>query len=200
MKIAFICDANNPHVIARIKYLLKAGHEIYYYGLPPASDLIVPPGVHNYLVSPKSKLLKTKILKIIYTIFKLRQLTRKHEIEVVHIMWLGYILYAPFCNKRRTVYEIMGSDILVFPQRSLVWRIYLKVFFKFTDAVIQDALIAQNEGIKYGAPLENNQVIEVGVDFRYFNRKIEKGVARKKLGLRDGQKFVFSPRSFVSAK
>lgn len=197
MKIAFLCDANNPHVIARIKYLLKAGHEVYYYGLPPASDLVVPPEVNNILVEPTSGLARFKPFKILLTALMLRRLTRKHKIDILHIMWLGYIIYGPFCRKRKTVYEIMGSDILVFPQRSRVWRTYLKIFFPFSDAVIQDALIAQKEGIKYGASPVNNEVIEVGVDFKFFNREVEKGVARKRLGLGPEQKFVFSPRSFA---
>jgi glycosyltransferase involved in cell wall biosynthesis len=198
MKIAFLCDAGNPHVISRINYFLNSAHQIYYYGLPSSSELKVPKNVTYRRIQNNKWANKNKIFKLISNIIQLHRFSCKDSPDILHITWLGYIFYAPFIRSKKTVFEIMGCDILSLPQQSFLWRLMLMVFFRFSNAVIQTAKIAQENGIKYGAPKKNNHIIQIGVDFKYFNKDIKKGIAKSKLGLNDSDKFILSPRSFDS--
>ena len=66
------------------------------------------------------------------------------------------------------------------------------------DAIVQDSKIAQDYGIKYGAPSNNciNKIIEIGIDFNIFNNDVPKGIIRNKYNLRD-RKVIFHSRGVV---
>jgi len=101
---------------------------------------------------------------------------------------------AIFSQSKKTVVENQGSDVLRAPEFYPWLKIIYKLFYRYADAVIQDSKIAQDAGLKYGAPDKNNEVIEIGVDFSVFNNKVAKGVARKKLGLTADEPIIFSSR------
>jgi glycosyltransferase involved in cell wall biosynthesis len=205
MRIAFLHIENNPHVISRIKYFLSNGHDVFYFGLPPwdrkSRKSKTPVGAISISITPKKNILsqiisKIKLGKALLNIYKIRCLVNKHKIDILHIMWMSNGIYAPFAKPQKIVFENMGSDVIFMPKKSWIWRKQLNLYYRFGDAVIQDSRVAQECGIKYGAPAANNEIIEVGVDFSIFNLEVEKGVAREKLNLKNNQKLVFSPRSF----
>lgn len=197
MRIAFLHIANNPHIIARAKFFLNAGHEVYCLSPPLNGGHDIPAGVELLILYPPKIIARFRILKVLANILMVRRMVRLHNIDILHVMWLGYAVYALFSKAKVQVFENMGSDVLVWPQQSFLWRIFIRFSYRFADAVIQDSEVAQIAGIKYGAPRKNNQIIEVGVDFSVFNQQIKKGIARQKLGLTPEQKFIFSPRSFT---
>jgi glycosyltransferase involved in cell wall biosynthesis len=197
MKIAFLHNANNPHVNTRIKHFIKSGHRVFYFGLPPIDEPKVQDSVTFIGIRTNRFVEKIKPLKIVLNIIRLRRLIKQHQIDVLHIMWLGNCVYAPFLNPGAIVFENMGSDVLVKPHHSLIWRMFIRIVYKFSDAVIQDSKVAQDAGIKYGAPKENNQILEVGIDFSVFNTNVKSGIARNRLSLKGDQEFIFSPRSFT---
>jgi glycosyltransferase involved in cell wall biosynthesis len=77
-----------------------------------------------------------------------------------------------------------------------VFKPLYRFFYRFVDAVIQDSKVAQRKGLQLGAPANNNEIIEIGVDFRDFNPDVEYGKARANLGLSKDDKMVFSSRGF----
>ena len=85
---------------------------------------------------------------------------------------------------------------MITPSVYPVFKLVYKVFYKFCDFVIQDSLLTKNAGILYGAPRDNNLVIEVGTDIDIFNPKVEVGKARKELDLVEEQPIIFCSRGF----
>lgn len=199
MKIAFISSANSWHIQVRTKYLVSKGHTVYFFALYPGGENpIEPKGVK--CIEIKSKY-SNKIFRNVGRIFQIRMLSKKYKIDVLHIMGMGYGIYALFAKANKIIFENNGSDVLVIPEKNLFIKLLCKIYYKFlylfADAVVQDSKVAQYAGIKYGAPINNNEIIELGIDFQVFNLNIAKGVARKRLGLGLNQKMVFSPRSFT---
>lgn len=197
LKIAFLCNANNPHVIARARYFVQRGHDVFYFGLPPEGEQELSLGIQYYPLISSRWLSRIPILKVLRFTASLRQLTKKHKIDLLHVMWMPYSINVPFLGLKEVVIENMGSDVLIMPQNSLLIRVLYKWLYPFAKAVIQDSQIAKDASIQYGAKNQINEVIEVGIDFKIFNREREKGVARKRLNLKNDQQFVFSPRSFT---
>jgi glycosyltransferase involved in cell wall biosynthesis len=174
---------------------LEQEHEVYYFALPPHGKQAVPDAIKNIAIKPNA-FRNIKYLRQLSYIPTIRNLTRKYDIDILHIMEMGNSIHAPFSKSKKILLEIMGSDVLLRPQSSGMWRSLYKVCYRFADAVIQDSAIAQEAGLQYGAPKHPNKIIEIGVDSKIFNLDIPKGIARKRLKIGENEKFVFSPRSF----
>ncbi len=199
MRIAFVFLSNNQHIFNRLGYFLNRGHEIYYLGLTHSGNQPLPEGVKYIYVKSNQLLSKNKLLKPFHIFHKAQaiwKITRMYDFDILHFKWLPYCVNAVFSRSKKKVFEIAGSDILIIPKRSWIWRQLYKILFRYADAVIQDSKIAQEAGCQYGAPLKNNEIIDPGVDFSIFNCTIKKGIARNWLGIGESQKLIFSPRCF----
>ena len=126
------------------------------------------------------------------------QFTNKHDIDIFHVNGMLNSFYFPFSHAKRQVIENQGSDVLIAADLYPIFKLFYRIFYRFVDGVVQDSEIAQRKGLMLGAPDENNEIIEIGVDFRVFNPNVEYGKARKELGLSDGDKMIFSSRGFKS--
>ena len=200
MKIAFLTSANSWHIPIRTKYLVSKGHTVYFFALYPGEkNPIEPKGVKCIEVRSKYS---NNIFRIINRMFQIRVLSKKYNIDVLHIMGMGHSVYALFAQANKIVFENNGSDVLVHPEKNLSSKLFYKIYYGFlyifSDGVVQDSKVTKLAGIKYGAPTTNNEIIELGIDFQIFNSNIPKGVSREHLGLTINQKMVFSPRSFQS--
>ena len=199
MKIGFLTSANSWHIPVRTKYLISKGYTVYCFELYPGGESPIRQKGVNYLKIKSQH--KNRLLRNISRILQVRKLSKKFRIDIFHIMGLGYAFYSIFSKVKKIVIENNGSDVLVIPEKNLFTKIFYKIFYKllylFSDAVVQDSKVAQEAGVKYGAPVTNNKVIELGIDFNIFNMNVIQGKARKRLKLKSDQKMVFSPRSFT---
>lgn len=198
MKIAFLDAANSPYTNARIKYLVSRGHQVYYFGLPGMGRQTDPEGVTCIDIGP-SPLRKVKYLRLFGNVYTIRRLSQKYKLDVLHIIGLGNCIHVPFSGRTKVVIEHIGSDVLVGPDTKYpkITRGLYKIAYRMASAVVQDSVIAQEAGIRLGAPQSNNMVIEIGVDFSLFNSSVKAGVARRRLGIAGDQKLVFSSRGFA---
>ncbi len=127
-------------------------------------------------------------LKDVYTYVK------KFDLDILHIISMINSTYAICRNRVKIVLENMGSDVLILPKRYPIYKTFYKFMYKFSDAVVQDSYVSQRAGELYGAPLINNEVIDIGVNFEAFSPNIKFGIARKQLGLSEKVKMVFFSR------
>ena len=197
MKIAFLFNEYQPHILSRITYFLNKGYEVYYFALwspVPVLKKTLPEELH-YIPIPCNWLMRIKYIRFFRGFFLVQKLTKKYSIDVLHLVSAGNGLHALFSNSKVNVIQNLGSDVLVWPKRRPILKALYKIFYKKCDAVIQDSYISQNAGIKYGAPKKYNLIIEWGIDLKKFHPAIEKGRIRKKLGLSKERRIVLSPRN-----
>jgi glycosyltransferase involved in cell wall biosynthesis len=181
----------------RVKFLIAHGHEVYsiYF----ASKNM---GSHSSIdwsgsiALGRSSTLFVKYLNRILFPYQVAQFTKKHDIDIFHVNGMLNSFYFPFSHAKKQVIENQGSDVIITADIYPMFKLFYRFFYRFVDGVIQDSEIAQIKGQKLGAPVKNNEIIEIGVDFRAFNPDVEYGKARKELGLSDGDKMVFSSRGF----
>lgn len=158
----------------------------------PGGKAQIPKRVEYFGISLR---FSNKLLQTIETILKVRRLTKKLEIDIVHCLGMRYAFCLPFIKAKKKVVENSGTDILIWPKKVFALRYLYKFLYKFADGVTQDYKLVQELAIKYGAPIKYNEVIELGIDFDVFNLNIEKQIARKRLNIKN-EKMVFSPRGF----
>jgi glycosyltransferase involved in cell wall biosynthesis len=197
VKIAFLFNEYQPHVLSRISYFLNKGHVVYYFALwspVPVSKKHLPDQLH-YIPIPCNWLMKIKYIRFFRGFFLVQKLTKVYSIDILHIVGAGHGLHALFSNSKINVIQNLGSDMLVWPKQRPIFKLLYKLFYKYCDAVIQDSYLSQTAGFKYGAHKNNNLIIETGIDLNKFHTAVEKGRIRKKLGLRADKKIVLSPRN-----
>jgi glycosyltransferase involved in cell wall biosynthesis len=183
----------------RVRFLIERGHEVYsiYF----ASKNM---GAHSSIdwsdsVSlGRSSTLFVKYLNRFLFPHQVTQFTNKHDIDIFHVNGMLNSFYFPFSNAKRQVIENQGSDVLIAADLYPIFKLFYRIYYGFVDGVVQDSEIVQRKGLMLGAPDENNEIIEIGVDFRVFNPNVEYGKARKELGLSDGDKMIFSSRGLKS--
>lgn len=199
MRIAYITIANCLFVRERSRRLVQGGHDVHYIGVMPYNlallntKFVVPEGVTYHTVDSKKK---GRLARTLAKARGLMRIVRSLSPDVLHVIDMGYTVYLPFLARKKVVLEHNGTDVLVKPLKSHVWRLFYRFVYRYADAVIQDSVVAQQAGFACGAPGQNNEVIELGIDFSLFSPNILKGIARERLGLAPGDRFVFSPRGF----
>jgi glycosyltransferase involved in cell wall biosynthesis len=188
LKIAFLHRAKDPYTYERIKYFVNKNHNVYSV----IFDLDETTPSHNDFVQYKLRktvLDKIPLAKRFIHYFELKKILKKIDPDVLHVVNALNLAYLSYKFNFLKVIENQGSDVIHTPLKFKMLIPFYKYMYKKTDAVIQDSKIAQDYGIKYGAPKENdrNKVIEIGIDFNTFNNEVPKGIIRKKLGFGDRQ-------------
>jgi len=194
MRLGFLHQPNDPYTIVRMKYFISKGHTVFSITFPKKN--IKPRGINGItnIQLPDIMLNRIYMLKRVAFIWHIYKITKELKLEIFHVVNAESVILAAFSSSKKTVMENQGSDVLRTPNQYPWLKIIYKIFYNYVDAVIQDSKIAQEAGLKYGAPKENNEVIEIGIDFTIFNKYVKKGVARKKLNLNQNIPFVFSSR------
>jgi len=197
MRIAFLFNEYQPHVLTRITYFLEKGHTVYYFALwspVPTARQTLPNGL-IYIPIPCIWIMKIKYIRFFRGFFLVQKLTKKYSIDILNLVSTGNGIHSLFSGSKINVLQNLGSDVIVWPNRRPILKFLYKIFYRKCDAVIQDSYLSKNAGIKYGASKKNNLIIEWGIDLNKFNPEVEKGRIRKTLGLNADRKIVLSPRN-----
>lgn len=194
MRIGFLHQPNDPYTIVRMKYFVSQKHKVYSITFPKKNvQPIEINGLFNIQL-PNIFLNRIFLLKRLVYIWHINKITKKLKIDILHVVNAESMVLSVFSRSKRTIIENQGSDVLRAPLKYPWLKYIYRFFYKFTDAVIQDSKIAQDAGLKYGAPGKHNKVIEIGIDFSVFSDKVLKGNARRKLSISNDVPFVFSSR------
>ena len=195
MKIAFLHNANDPYTLQRIRYFISKKHIVYSIIFPSSKEQIEIDNL-NVIKLPDLRINNVFMLKRVIYFHHIYILTKKLKLDIFHVVNTQTIILAFFAKSKKKVIENQGSDVLLIPKR-FIWIKYIyNFFYNYVDAVVQDSMLSKKAGIKYGAPIENNEVINIGIDFSIFDYKIQFGDIRKKIGISSNDFMVFSSRGY----
>jgi glycosyltransferase involved in cell wall biosynthesis len=183
------------YAYTRVNYFIQRGHEVYSLSLSKNDCHFAPDGLTQFSLNTSSMLIPHIFDRFIH-LWGIKRFIKHYSIDILHVIGMLNCFYLPFCHSWKTILENKGSEILITPSVYPVLKLAYKVFYRFCDAVIQDSLLTRNAGILYGAPRNNNLVIEVGTDIDIFNPEVKVGKARKELALEENQPIVFCSRGF----
>ena len=196
MKIVMICDARSIHYKRWIRDLRNMGHEVIVFS--PWQDTSTEKNV-ELVATPKApvpmfKWLKT-LLKMLYRIrlsFEVRRKINQLNPDIVHSHfltdsgWIGaWTGFHPF------VVTVHGSDILVHPRKSIIYRLAVRFVLKKADKVIIVANHFRDALQKNGCDNNKIEFVPNYIDDNFFTSSAE--IARRY------QKFSEEP-GIVSAR
>ena len=192
MNIAYLYQKNDPYIEGRIKYLEEKGHRIYKLTYGSSQNYFTQTGIINFNLSDQYPFFALFFKRLVH-LSEISRFCKNYHIDILHIGNMLSIFYLMSTGSKLKIIENEGTDVLRTPKEyNLLGWIY-RIFYPFTNAVLQDSSIAKNAGLFYGAPLYNNKIIRFGVDFRKFNPNIIKGICRKEINALNN-KIIFCSR------
>jgi glycosyltransferase involved in cell wall biosynthesis len=198
LKIAFLHRAADPYTSERIKYFTGKNHVVYSIIFDFGENIQTENDNYKIIKLRKTVLDKIPFVKRFAHYFEIKNFLKQVKPDVFHVVNAFNLIYLKYKASFLKVIENQGSDVILSPKRYKFLIPFYKYMYKKVDAVVQDSKIAQDYGIKYGAPSNNNinEVIEIGIDFNIFNEDVPKGIIRNKYNLKD-RKIIFHSRGVV---
>ncbi|MBN1154268.1 glycosyltransferase [candidate division KSB1 bacterium] len=178
MNIVMICDARSIHYKRWVCDLRGRGHRVTVFSpwKDSSSHEIVEVVGTPRAPFPMFSWLKTS-LKMLYRIrlaLSIRKRIRKLRPDIVHAHFLtdsGWI--AAWTNFHPFVVTVHGSDILIHPQRSLVYRLVVRFVLKRADRVMIVAEHFRDALKRCGCREDKIEFIPNYVDDHFFTTKEE---------------------------
>jgi len=209
MRILYLGSSSDWHIDLWTQYFTRS-HEVFLFSdkenylndqafnnvsITHSDGLIGK--VLNYLKLSSHKMFQlNKFVSAKYYASQIDRLVVEHEIDVIHAHNLYYGYVASFLKEQvPVIFTPMGSDIIIHAQQNPIYKFMAHRAFKKAHVVTGDSLILQKKGYKVGAKLENNYIIQNGVDSDIF--KPEGNKLRHELGISPDETLVFSPRAIT---
>lgn len=168
MKICFFADSESIHTIRWCRHFQSLGHDVHLITLKSA----LIEGVRVYPLGVKGIKTSGGNWKTLFKYRKVKTLLKQIKPDVFHALYAtSYGITGSFCAYHPYVITALGSDILISPKQSAVYRILLKYAFKRAEKITVVAEHMRATAIELGAKPENVLTIPMGVDQEVFNSK-----------------------------
>ncbi len=182
MKLLFLGNATSWHVVPWVNFFANTHRTSLFSFIEPYAhssdlknvELVISKGFFGSALKlfkiNKDYLYKlNRILSIPIACIWLSIYVKKNKIEVIHAhsVFYGFLAFFIFSGKP-IVFTPMGSDVLVNPEKSLLYRLMTRIAYIRPSIVTGDSYLIQKTGIKYGANKKNNYVIQNGVNQKIF--------------------------------
>ena len=130
MKICYLCDLQSIHSQRWVEYFSKQGDEIHVITYQPYefkdNNVIIHPIKRNNPIPIISKLIELSYIV---------RLVKNISSDIIHAHSAGYGKILLFLWNYPTILSVWGSDVLVFPKKSLSRRIILKLIFRRVNII-----------------------------------------------------------------
>ncbi len=199
MRVAFLTYSFSMHINIKAKYFLKPNDKVYFFAIHTRQrrkDLDAPLEYRDNMIVIQLIHDDMDWEQIIKNTWKMYWTVKKNKVQIVHIIDMAFAIYGILLSLLgvNVILENNGSDVLLASNDSKLCKRY-KLAYKLCKGVVQDSYVAQQAGIKLGAPSTNNEIIELGIDTSIFNLNVEKGVFKEKYNIPKDAKVIFSPRT-----
>ena len=170
-----LADLNSIHTQKWAEALAKNDLKIAVFGLSPLADKerLNSENIEIYSSKFKESFVSGKYegslvkLSFLLSIFRLRKVIEKFKPDVIHAHFASsYGLLASILNFKPFVLSVWGSDVFVFPQKSILHRAIIKFIFSRATKILSTSHIMALECNKYTD--KNIEVTPFGIDLSKF--------------------------------
>ncbi len=166
MKICYLADGESIHTKRWCAHFASLGHEIH---LITFRNCNIPDTTVHFIHTGKIDT-KGRNWKIIFSIWKIRKLIRKIRPDILHSHYAtSYGLVGAASKFHPFVVTALGTDILISPVNSIVYRKVLFYVFKKADWITAMSDYMRERMIELGSSPEKTSTIIFGIDTAVFN-------------------------------
>ena len=169
MKICYIADAGDIHTQKWVTYFANKGHEVHLISFRPLSDPIT--GVHLHILKElcgKIKLCKYTV-NALFVFIQINKLLKQICPDIIHGHSIrDHTIITALTGFRPFVTTAWGSDVLIYPNESVIMKYAVPFTLKKADIITSDGENTKEAMIKMGIEPEKIRVIMFGVDTKKF--------------------------------
>lgn len=169
MIICYLADGASIHTQRWVGHFAGQGHSVHLISFTEVNI----PGVATYALTPQRKQ-KTEgdNWHLLFHLPAIKRLLKTIRPDIIHTHFLtSYGLLGALSGHKPLVGTAWGSDVLVTPQKSLVYRLLLKYVFSQCAAVTSDSSHMGEVALNYGLRPDKLIIIPFGLDLQTFNQE-----------------------------
>jgi glycosyltransferase involved in cell wall biosynthesis len=189
VKICYLANAASIHTQRWVRYFADNGHEVHLISRKSlqANDI---KNLNSYrLTSFRCPIL----LRYPYDTIKVRKMIKEIKPDVLHVHYaVGYGLMGALSGFHPFILSVWGSDVLVAPKQSKIYKLTVELAIRRADVIHCDADHIVAPLIKLGANPEKIKLIYFGVDTQKFMPIQGKEKLRRELGIFDSPTVISS--------
>ena len=174
MKICFFADSESIHTVRWCNHFHHLGYEVHLISFKE----VVLPNIHTHTVDSGRIRVSGGNWKVLLKFRQVKKIVKKISPDIFHALYAtSYGITGSLAGFHPFVITALGSDILLSPKHSILYRLLLKFAFSKTDliTVMSDQMKAETENLG----VSPNKIITLpfGIDTEIFNankRKLDK--------------------------
>jgi len=174
MKICFFADSESIHTVRWCTHFKQLGHDVHLISFKPAEV----PGIPTYVVDTSVISVKGGNWKVLFKYRKVKRLIKQINPDVVHAMYAtSYGITGALCGFKPYIITALGSDLLISPQNSKIYRFLLKYAFSKAQFITVMSDQMKIEARKLNVPESKVMTLPFGIDPKVFNannRQVDK--------------------------
>jgi glycosyltransferase involved in cell wall biosynthesis len=166
MRICYFADGESIHVIRWCRHFASLGHEIHLISFKDVSI----ENVSTHYLSTGNIAVSGGNWKVLLKFHEVKKLLKKIKPDVFHSHYAtSYGITGALCGFHPYVITSLGSDVLISPKRSLVYRLLLKYAFSKADWITAMADHMKDAILEMGVPASKTDTVPFGIDPKVFN-------------------------------
>ncbi|MCW3072810.1 MAG: glycosyl transferase group 1 [Bacteroidetes bacterium] len=168
MRICYFADGESIHVQRWCRHFASLGHEVHLISFKNVEI----ENVQTHFISSGSIAVSGGNWKVLLKFREVKALLKKIKPDILHAHYAtSYGITGALCGFHPYVITALGSDVLISPQRSILYRMLLKFAFSKADWITAMADHMRNAMIRMGVPPSKTDTVPFGIDPEIFNDK-----------------------------
>jgi glycosyltransferase involved in cell wall biosynthesis len=171
MKICLLADGESIHTIRWCRHFHELGHDVHLISF---KDVQIE-GIKVHYINSGSIRVKGGNWKVVFKYKEVKKLLDKIKPDVLHALYAtSYGLVGALSGFHPYIVTPLGSDILISPRESKIYRTLLKYVFKKAEIVTSMAPHMKEALLEMGVKQEKIVDIVLGINTTIFHKKNRK--------------------------
>lgn len=166
MKICFFADSESIHTVRWCTHFKQLGHEVHLISFKSTEVQ----GIPTHFIDTSNISVKGGNWKVLFKYRKVKKIIKNINPDIVHALYAtSYGIIGALCGFKPYIITALGTDLLISPQSSKVYRSLLKYAFSKAQFVTVMSDQMKIEAEKLNVPESKVMVLPFGIDPKLFN-------------------------------
>jgi L-malate glycosyltransferase len=171
MKICLLADGESIHTKRWCQHFFEMGHEIHLISFKP----VVINNIHVHVIDGLKINVSGGNWKVILKYRQVKQIIKNINPDVLHALYAtSYGIVGALCGFKKFIVTPLGTDVLISPSQSVIYRLILKYVFKKAKVITSMAPHMKVAMLNLGANNQKIKDIVLGINTTIFNKKNRK--------------------------
>jgi len=167
MKICYLADSESIHTVRWCEHFISKGHEVALISFKKTCNIN---NINFFYVDAGKVSVEGGNWKVLLKYKEIKKIITNIQPDILHALYAtSYGVVGALTNQHPYIITALGSDVLISPNNSIIYRILSKFAFKRADWITVMADHMKLAIKKIGDFEQKTQVVSFGIDTNLFN-------------------------------